>query len=289
MFYSTKRQRKKVVRALRAGNIAYLFKWVLFQIRLSGLFWFKRNGYKMRVFYTPFSFWLWTEKKERTKLRSDEEFYKNFLREGDVVVDAGANIGLCTLMAGSLIGTKGRVYSFEPHPRTYRRLVSNIKLNKLTNVSYYNIGLSNSKETVLFSDEYVSDINHVDKNRLEKRQIKVELDTLDQALPADIKEIVLLKLDVEGYELFVLQGAVEIIRKTKLIYFESCKSAFDREGYKLVDIKRFLLQHGFEIYHVKERFRLEVVSDGYESISKYENLVALRPDDTEWFKQRTGA
>ena len=287
MFNSTKRQRKKVARALREGNILYLAKWALFQLRLSSVFWFGRNGYKMRIFYVPFAFWLWTEREGRSHLRSDEIFYKTFLKEGDTVVDAGANIGLCTLMSGRLVGTEGHVHSFEPHPRTYRQLVSNIKLNKLKNVKSYNLGLSNKKETVSFSDEYVSDINHVDKNKIEKKQIQVELSTLDNILEQGVREIALLKLDVEGYELFAIEGAQETLKKTRLIYFESSKRAFDREGYGLSDIRQFLAQNDFTVYHNKDEFVLEKVSDDYESVSKYENLIALRTKDIEWFEQRT--
>jgi FkbM family methyltransferase len=285
MFQTTKSQRRKLRRALREYDFVYLGKAFLFHLRLSHFFWFTRNGYKMYAHYTPFAFWLWSEKSARASIRSDELFYKNFLREGDTVIDAGANIGLCTLMSASIVGKTGKVYSLEAHPRTYTQLVSNIKLNKYKQVYPYNIGVSNKKEQVPFSDEYVTDINHVDKSFTEKKQIQVQLDTIDNILQG-IGEITVYKLDVEGYEYFALQGSQNILQKTKVVYFESSPTSFARQGYELRDILLFLEKLGFDTYSLDTDERLIKINKDYQTTSNYENLVALRPVEEAWFTER---
>ena len=66
------------------------------------------------------------------------------MRPGDVFVDVGANIGLYTLIAAHIVGASGRVYAFEPGSETYRRLLSNVQLNQMTNVSCHELALSDS-------------------------------------------------------------------------------------------------------------------------------------------------
>jgi hypothetical protein len=60
--------------------------------------------------------------------------FKQAMEEGMVVVDVGAHIGYYTLIAAKLVGTKGKVYAFEPEPSNYRLLVRNIYENRYENV-----------------------------------------------------------------------------------------------------------------------------------------------------------
>ena len=278
MFNTTKAQRKKIKRAFREKNVSYVLKFIIFHLRLSRFFILKRLGYKMYVAYTPFSFWLWTE----GRVRSDEEFYIKYLREGDVVIDAGANIGVCTLLSSNILGNKGKVFSFEPLKKTYHYLKRNVKISKHQNIKIFNIVLSDKKENIGFTDHYVSDINHVDKNQ----KTKVELIDLDSTLAKEkIEKINLFKIDVEGYELFALKGAVNTIKKTDLIYFESAERSFNRFGYSAGEIIIFLEGEGFDVYKYKNSF-LEKIDRNYTTISGYENLLAFKNEDKDKILQR---
>ena len=62
------------------------------------------------------------------------EKFKEVVREGDVVVDLGANMGYFTLLAARLVGKEGKVYAFEPEPINYSLLVKNVELNGYDNV-----------------------------------------------------------------------------------------------------------------------------------------------------------
>jgi FkbM family methyltransferase len=278
MLNATKRQKRKLKKALRERNFKYLLKAAAFHLRLSSFFTLDRGEYRMKVFYVPFAFWLWTEVARE---RSDEKFYKNFLREGDTVADAGANIGMATLLCARRVGALGSVYSFEPHKRTFKHLITNIKLNNLKNVTAFNIGFSNKKEKVFFTDEYVTDINHVDV----AGSASVLLSTLDEELK-NVHEITLLKIDVEGYELFALEGGVETLTKTKVVYFESSKFSFARYGYELKDILSFLENQGFKTVSLSESFVLKDIEEAYITSSGYENLIAVREKDVDWLQAR---
>jgi FkbM family methyltransferase len=279
MFQTTKSQRRKIARAWRERNVMYLLRAALFHLKLSHILTFRRGEYRMRVFYTPFAFWLWSE---QARERSDEFFYRRFLREGDTVVDAGANIGLCTLLSAARVGSAGQVFAYEPHPRTYMQLEQNCRLNKFTNTTCYHLGVSNRPEIISFTDEYVSDINHVD----EEGAITITLDTIDSTLPQDIKDVVLLKIDVEGYELFALGGAQMTLSKTKVIYFESATSSYTRYGYTLGTVRTFLKSLSFEVYKLDDTNQLILLPLEYQTMSGYENLIAVRMSDLDWLQAR---
>src|SRR5260370_4391252 len=65
----------------------------------------------------------------RVHEESTTSLFRSIVKEGDVVVDVGANVGYFTLLAAKLTGSNGKVYAFEPEPRNYRYLLSNIQLN----------------------------------------------------------------------------------------------------------------------------------------------------------------
>lgn len=129
------------------------------------------------------------------------------VRPGDAVVDAGANIGLYTLTAARL-AAPGVVHAFEPEPRTAERLRRNVELNGLTNVHV--------EQCALGAAEGISYLRAPDPLEPGLATIiddgatiaKVRVRTLDEYAAANgIEGIALLKIDVEGAEAQVLEGA----------------------------------------------------------------------------------
>ena len=148
-------------------------------------------------------------------------------KEGDIVVDVGAHIGLYTMIASRLVGENGKVIAIEAHPENYEMLNRNIKLNGLTNVMPLNYAVY-SKETKIklyLRDEELgctvyNTIIGSRANTREDKSIEVNANTLDDLLQnngishADINWI---KIDVEGAEFEVLKGAVKVLAKNKNI------------------------------------------------------------------------
>lgn len=152
-------------------------------------------------------------------------FIISCVKESSVVIDVGANMGTYAYSISKKIGKNGKVYAFEANPRTARQLKKNIKQN---NIFVENLALSSEKGERVFymhtkgtgptsSLEYFENIDS--EGDLEKTVIYCE--RLDSY--CNDKKIIptLIKIDVEGHEYHVIQGALETIKKYKpIIIFE---------------------------------------------------------------------
>jgi FkbM family methyltransferase len=154
--------------------------------------------------------------------QEEDRLLASYLREGDCMVDVGANVGTLALTAAGRVGQAGIVYAFEGHPRVYRYLQENVALNGFANVRAFNLAIGDVDGTTQFSD-----LRSDDQNSIVRRGegITVPMRPLD-ALGIIEPVIHLLKIDVEGYERFVLEGARELLARTLTVYFESWDTHF---------------------------------------------------------------
>ena len=143
---------------------------------------------------------------------SEMFFLLHVLRKDDLFVDIGANVGSYTVLASKAVGAK--VLCFEPVPTTYERLVTNIRLNDAgKRVVSLNMALGEvSGELCFTSDKNTS--NHVITDRVDDvNTIKVPVSTLDSELT---DSPFLIKIDVEGYETPVIEGAKQALADKQL-------------------------------------------------------------------------
>jgi FkbM family methyltransferase len=211
---------------------------------------------------------------------NDEHFLELYLKPGNTFVDIGANIGVLTLKGSTLVGDTGRVFSIEPHPVTFKYLTGNIELNRFRNIQTFNCAVGAQREVAHFSDKLLDAQNHI----VQDGGIQVTTETLDDLLADRIAAIDLLKIDVEGYEKYVVSGAEKILRKAKCVYFESYQPNFDIFNYKTGDLIKMFLDRGFEVLRIKDG-KLHRVTESHVS-DVCENLIAVR--DMEDFRSRTG-
>lgn len=136
----------------------------------------------------------------------------NILREGDIFVDVGANIGLMSLFATSIVKDTGKIIAFEPHPETMRILKSNIELNNASNIetSYYALGKEEKEAKVYDRWDYNRGSATLIKPEIETDSYDVHVIPLVNYFKKD-PTIRLIKIDVEGYELEALMGAGNIL------------------------------------------------------------------------------
>jgi FkbM family methyltransferase len=130
------------------------------------------------------------------------------LKPGNTFVDAGANIGYYTVIAGRLLGDKGKVYAFEPEPKNFAMLQKNVRLNGLTNVVLEQKALSNRKGTVKL---FIADANKGDHRIYQpeyenRSSVDVEAVRLDEYFKDHERRIDLLKTDTQGAEGVILEG-----------------------------------------------------------------------------------
>jgi FkbM family methyltransferase len=151
-------------------------------------------------------------------------------------LDIGANMGTHTVVYSKLFKT---VISFEPDIVNYNLLQSNISKNNITNAILHNKALSSKPgmvSTVAHSNHSRGCIYTVDGGTVES----IPLDSLN------LENIDYIKIDVEGHELDVLQGAINTIRTNKpIIEFEYNGLADKLFGVKYQDIDEFLSKLGY--------------------------------------------
>jgi FkbM family methyltransferase len=218
--------------------------------------------------------------------RSDDyEFITSFLKEGDIYIDIGANIGMTLIPAAKCIGESGKAIAFEPHPKICLYLRENIDLNNLNCVQIHNCAIGNTHGYVYFTNKYRDDINQISSTP--ENSIKVPIVSLDDALK-EISNISLLKLDVEGYEKYVLEAAKETLEKVNCIYFEVCPENYDSFGYQASDVLTLLEKSGFILFkRNNDAQELVPVSNQYVPLSGLDNLIGIKnvddfQDRTQW-------
>lgn len=126
------------------------------------------------------------------------------LREDDLFVDVGANVGSYTILACAAVGCCG--VAVEPIPATYSRLVENVRLNRLeAKVSCLNLAVGKEAGRITFTSDLDTANHAVTAPAAGMSTVEVEVGTLDAVLGG--RSPTMLKIDVEGFETAVLEGA----------------------------------------------------------------------------------
>lgn len=217
-------------------------------------------------------------------LAQDVTFLDAYLRPGDLVVDVGANVGFHAMVAAGRVGPAGRVVAIEPHPRTFRRLLDHIALNRRANVAPINVAVGDRAGVLRFSDRRRDDSQNRVLLRGEPGALEVPARRLDD-LPIPVGPVALVKIDVEGFELRALGGAPETLARTACVYTEAWAAHADRYGYSTPELWRLLRGHGFGLYRPAGRGRLAPI-DPDDPAERVDNYVAVR--DVRAFRERTG-
>lgn len=146
---------------------------------------------------------------------AETAIFKRYIKDGDVVVDAGAYIGYYTVLASKLVGDKGKVYAFEPSPENRDVLVKNIKLNGCDNVSTIRRAVSDKQGTVTFYPNPTNASGSTmfkDYSTHNNRDPKVVVDTVSLDGVIGRGRVDFIKMDIEGGETRALKGMTNIIR-----------------------------------------------------------------------------
>lgn len=173
------------------------------------------------------------------------------LSQGGIFIDIGANIGYFSLIAAKMPNVK--VLAFEPSPRELFRLYRNICLNKLTNITVFPYGLAESNQTLPL---YLSGDFNPGKNSVldveplaNSPPINCRFFALDDCLPPSfLKEIRVVKIDVEGFEVSVCKGmanSMELMNEAIFIV-EISPNFLLKDGCQVNDIYDFFAVHGYQ-------------------------------------------
>lgn len=188
------------------------------------------------------------------------------LRDTDVFIDIGANIGQHSLYASYFCR---HVYAFEPIGKLYNQCVESVFKNDILNVSTYNYGLGNeTKDLPIYSNgsSMAASSIYATKNKKFIQNIRIRrFDDIYRAI--GIEKADMIKIDVEGYELEVLLGAREFIAMFKPLILTELSPYFYRRldesiSNKILD---FLIGMGYELYdlieHTNRKVRVYTLED----------------------------
>jgi FkbM family methyltransferase len=173
-------------------------------------------------------------------------FLLHFLRQHDTFFDVGANVGSYTLLASSVC--KAKSIAFEPVPSTFNILKQNIEINHIDNLVHLeNKGVGKEKGVLKFSASEDTTNHVIANNEFESNIIQVPIVSLNDYYNTDKPSLI--KIDVEGFETEVLNGADTLLEDTilKAIIIELNGSG-DRYGYDENQIHEKLLANGFKPY-----------------------------------------
>ena len=174
----------------------------------------------------------------------DFKIIKNNVKDGDNVIDLGANIGYFTLILAKLVGPTGKVFAFEPDPRNLALLKKNVEYNNYKNVIIVPKAVSNvNDKCTLYTGQKTFGQNKIYKPKNTKIQKFIPIDSetvrLDDFFKTNglLDKISFIKMDVEGAEFLALSGMKEILKLNKNIkifteaeisYLEDAGSSYDQ-------------------------------------------------------------
>lgn len=209
---------------------------------------FRSRGVRLGLHPSEMTYEAW--KTPRNYRSADGEFLEKVLEPGGLVVDVGANIGMISIQSAKLVGPAGRVIAIEPNPRIISYCKKNIVLNGLENITPIQTAMGSEEGSVLFNCDDCDDRSRV----VSEGGIRVPLTTLDKIMEREPnRKIHLLKIDVEGFELSVLEGARESLKRTQWLYIEVESQNYSQYGKKAQDVMTILDESGFDAFFCDEK------------------------------------
>ncbi|MHA1381251.1 MAG: FkbM family methyltransferase [Candidatus Helarchaeota archaeon] len=239
-------------------GIILCYKFIYKTVKPKGIILIDVQGNKMYVDcrdkgVTPFLLTKGVYEKYETVL------FKKLIKPGMVVIDIGANIGYYSLIAAKLVGSKSKVYAFEPEPRNYRLLVKNIKINSYNNIIPIQKAASNKQgKTKLFTDKgNLGNPSFSEDNISEKEGfVNVKTITLDEFFENLVidNNIIFIKIDAQGAEGLILEGAERLLKNNNLIIImEFWPYGLKNLGTNPTKLLNKLYEYGFKIKHIDEQ------------------------------------
>ena len=206
----------------------------------------------------------------------DMAFTLHFLRPDDLFVDVGANIGSYSILAGGAVGA--RCISVEPIKKTFETLEANINVNRLRNrVRALNIGIGKAAGVLTFTAA-LDTVNHVlsdtdDTNETVQVPVQSLNDLLEHEGPT------LIKIDVEGFETNVIDGADSVLTRPSLMaLIMELNGSGRRYGFDEAELHRRVLAFGFQPYTYSP-FRRELIPLHGKSSTSGNTLYVRQADE----------
>ena len=183
------------------------------------------------------------------------DFLRHFLRPGMVMFDVGAHIGEYTLLAAKIVGVTGEVHGFEPQTNLFSILKENVRMNKLDHVTLNCAAVSDAIgeiEFEVFDEPSVSSIRKLGALSQDAKIIQVPCTSIDTYIAKLQRKIDLIKVDVEGAEKLVFQGAEGLLNLASdaapVWLFEYSPPGYTSFGYQPSELLELLKRHNYQVW-----------------------------------------
>ena len=191
--------------------------------------------------------------------REQIQKFMELLKPGDVVWDVGTFIGMYSLFSSHAVGSKGKIYSFEPEPKTAQRAQRNFDLNGSTTIRLLEcaLGAEDGLATIYPSKADENAIHSLKPNarrQTEGIQITVHRgDSLVEKNEAELPNAI--KMDIEGAEHLALSGMQNILndRRCRMIFLELHPEDLPAFGASAEQVRELIQSAGFKLDHEQKR------------------------------------
>jgi len=170
---------------------------------------------------------------------------ESLLKKGDVVLDAGANIGYYVVLESKKVGNKGLVYAVEPIKENFKFLKKNVKLNNLKNVKMYDLAFNDKSEDLEINvglDGNQSTPIKIDDLKKIKTVKSMRLDDFFK----NKKKPNIMRMDIDGFEHVIFKGGLKTLDSLEKIFVELHFPYVNKKD--MVSLLKLFKEKGFEVY-----------------------------------------
>ncbi|MDH5716435.1 MAG: FkbM family methyltransferase [Spirochaetia bacterium] len=203
------------------------------------------------------------------------------LKSGDIFFDIGANAGFFSLIAGKIAGKSGRVYSFEPLPMNFSAIQEQFKLNNLNQCKPFNLALGNKNGNSLFilpktlkgkPNTFTARLAHINTSNEETNEkIEVQTVTLDSFIKKQKTVPHIIKIDIEGAEVEMLEGAKNLLSSQN-----APKLIIETHSHDIAKkVEKILRKAKYQFFDIKGNIKSDCLFDRH--ILAYPSQIKIKP------------
>jgi FkbM family methyltransferase len=217
------------------------------------------------------------------------EIFIRTVKKGHIVVDVGAFIGGYTYMFSELVGSKGKVYAFEPVPYLFNILRFHSSLFNLKNVLTENKAVADHEGylKLILSEEHVQD-NRLAYAENGNKYVLINTTSLDKYFEKQSVLPDIVKIDVQGADYKVIKGMINLIKKKNLVIFcEFWPEGIRRCGDDPLEFLKFISNLGFKIFEIDNKNNcINYINNLKLLLEKYNNsfcdIILMKNDNKEY-------
>ena len=222
---------------------------------------------KIVLNFTSFKFYVYPNKKDLSfwmlrylKIWDEPKINLIINKSGKsdfTFIDIGCNYGAYSIPISKIV-KNSQIYAFDPSEKSISRIKENIKLNKIFNIELFNIGIAEKRKKVFFDDNINNYKNsgsfQISSNNHGKEILVESIDNLIEQKIIKPKKKIFIKMDIEGYEFYALQGLKKSLKNYKIfILFEFSKKIFENHLNFEKSFTNFIKENNLMIFDKKMR------------------------------------